>query len=147
MIDGDFLLRAALGLGTLLVGWAGFLLSRRGQADTRLQQAAANALQTRVNTVDELESVITHVKADRDRLQDIVEKLRAENTEAAARQAERCQVQLDRLIDNVATLQSIVSDEIARESALGDVQHAQQHMADDHDRTWTDDSPGGAVRY
>lgn len=145
-MDSDFMLRALMGLGTLGIGWAGWILSKRGQRDTREQQLQANALATRVNTVDELESVITHLKAERDRAEAERDRLSAQHTAEGQAQAARCQVQIDRLVDNVATLQSIVSDEIARAAALSSVKDAQNHQVDDHHRDWTDE-PGGAVRY
>lgn len=146
MTDSDFILRALMGIGTLGIGWAGWVLSKRGQRDTREQQAAANMLQTRVNTVDELESVITHLKAERDRAEAERDRLAAQHTAESQAQAARCQVQIDRLVDNVATLQSIVSDEIARAAALGAVQDAQRHETDDHGREWGGEA-GGGVRY
>lgn len=133
------LLRVLMGLSSGGVVWAGVWLSRRGQKDTAIQQAAANALQTRVNTVDELESVIEHLKEERDRAEQAAEALRRQNTAEADRQAARCQVQIDRLIDNVATLQTIVQDEIARTAALDSIRTAQQHEADEHGRQWNDD--------
>lgn len=132
-----------MALGSIIIGLTGAALSRRGQKDTHEQQQAANQLQTRVNTVDELESVITHLKQERDYAETIIEKLRTQHTSEATKQAARCQMQIDRLIENVATLQSIVSDEIARTAARDTVRSAQDHEAGDHGRTWDDDE----IRY
>lgn len=136
---GDLFVRFLMALGAIFTGVAGWALSKRGQRDTAVQQAAANQLQTRVNTVDELESVIEHLKEERDRAEKAADILRRQNTADADRQAARCQVQIDRLIDNVATLQSIVNDEIARQAALDSIRSAQAHEAGDHGREWDDD--------
>jgi biopolymer transport protein ExbB/TolQ len=136
---GDVFVKFLMALGAIFTGVAGWALSKRGQRDTAAQQQAANQLQTRVNTVDELEAVITHLKQERDYAETIIDKLRQQNTKDAAAQAARCQIQLDRLIDNVATLQSVVSDEIARAAALDAARSAQDHEATDHGRTWDDD--------
>lgn len=144
-MDPDFVLRVLMGLGTLAIGYGGWLLTKRGQRDSVTAQQAANQLQTRVNTVDELEGIIDRLTVERTHLEERVERLTREHTEEAERQAARCRVQIDRLVDNVATLQSIVSDEIARAAALSSVKDAQTHQAEDHDRTW--DEPGGGVRY
>lgn len=138
-MSGDLLVQFLMALGAIFTGVAGWALSKRGQRDTAQQQQAANQLQTRVNTVDELESVIAHLKEERDHIAAEKERLAAQNTRAADFQAARCQLQIDRLIDNVATLQSIVSDEIARAAAQGAVQQAQDHEAADHGRQWDDD--------
>lgn len=146
MIDSDFLLRALMGIGTLAVGWAGWALSKRGQQDTREQQAAANALQTRVNTVDELEAIIARLKEERDHLEGVVELMRSRHQEDYDRQAERCQKTIDKIVDTMATLQSVVQDEIARAAALDVVREAQHHEEDEHGRQW-DSEAGGDVRY
>lgn len=144
-MDGDLavkIIMACGGVGTLVTG---YLLSKRGQADTREQQAAAHTLQTRVNTVDELEAVILHLKEARDRAETERDRLAAQKDAESQLQAARCQVQINRLIDNVATLQSIVTDEIARASVLDSVRDAQTHQADDHSLNF--DEPGGSLRY
>lgn len=138
-MDGDLFIRFLMALGAIFTGVAGYALSKRGQRDTAAQQQVANQLQTRVNTVEELESVIEHLKAERDHTEERLARLVAQHTAEADRLAARCQIQLDRLIDNVATLQSVVADEIARTAALDAVRGAQQHEADDHGREWDDD--------
>lgn len=132
-----------MAIGALITALGGILLSRRGQRDTREQQVAANALQTRVNTVDELEDIIEQWKGRASDLAAQVEQLHKQHTAEADRQAARCQVQLDRLIDNVATLQTLISDDIARQEALMAIQGAQEHEQTDHGREWGEDE----IRY
>lgn len=139
MRDGDFIVRLLMALGGLFTGIAGWALAKRGQRDTAVQQQAANQLQIRVNTVDELEDIIDQWKARASDLAGEVERLGKQNSAEADRQAARCQVQLDRLIDNVATLQTLISDDIARQEALMSIQQAQEHEWTDHGRVWNDD--------
>lgn len=138
-MDGDLVVKLLMAFGGLMTGGAGIWLSKRGQRDTAVQQQAANQLQTRVNTVDELESVIAHLKEERDHIAQEKDRLALQKTAESDRQAARCQVQIDRLIDNVATLQTLVAEEVERQSALMAIRQAQQHEQDDHGRVWDDD--------
>lgn len=138
-MDGDFFVKLLMALGGLATGIGGWFLSRRGQQDTARQQLAANRLQERVNVVEELEGVIERLKEERDHLAEARQKEREHLEVERERQAQRCQAHLIRLIDNVATLQTIVSEEVDRASTLEVVRDAQDHMEIDHDRVWGPD--------
>lgn len=138
-MDGDLFVKFLMAMGGLATGLGGWLLSRRGQQDTARQQLAAERLQVRVNAVEELEAVIEHLKEERNHIAESKTRLAEEVERERERQGVRCHSHLTRLIDNVATLQSIVSEEVDRSSALDVVRDAQDHLEIDHNHVWGPD--------
>lgn len=134
------------GLIVAASGVLGIVLAHRlgllGQRKDAEQQAAANKIAERIAAFDELESINDRLEKENDRLQGDIAQLRALAQEAEtrgdlrlARQASVCRDRLTEVTAALASLQSVVVSDIARQSAQHAIDLADSHLATHPDET------------
>lgn len=131
-----------LGLLTISVTALGIMLSRRGQKEQARQQVIANDLADRAERFDELNELVKTLTGEISRLRSQIGEMEGSHNAAFRAQAQRCQETVNQLVDTVATLQTVVQDEVARAAAFGDIGIARTH-AEEHEDHLGDRQGGG----
>lgn len=121
-----------IALSGILGSWGAWRLSQRGQRNDEKQQAAATNLQERIAAFDELESLNDRLTTENKRLRELATEAETRGDLRLAQQAGRCRDRLAEMTTALATLQSVVLSEVARESAKDAADRGAQHIATDH---------------
>lgn len=129
MIDATGIIMAVSGT---VVGVGGLVLSRRGQKDEAVQEAAATKLADRVQGYNELAAYTDRIEKQ---LEKATAALTAQEVTADRRrneQSQRCRAALSSAMDTLHTLQAVVRAEISKEAAHDAIDEAGRHLAVDH---------------
>lgn len=122
-----------LGLLTIAVTFLGIVLSRRGQREQERQQAIANDIADRAERFGELNELVGILHGETSRLRTQIADMESGHDTAMRAQAVRCKETVDGLVDTVATLQTVVQDEVARAAAFGSIGVAHDHIEEHAD--------------
>lgn len=131
-------------LGPLLLGIAGVVgavaaavTGIRGLRQTGRTQLAAGLLADRVQALAELEAVVTRLRDEVGRLEDLNDRDRTRYDRLLAEKqadidgiADRCTQQIGLVVEAMETLRAVVTDEIARAAATTAIDTARQHIAE-----------------
>lgn len=145
-------------LGPILLGAAGLVgaLSAavtgiRGLRQTGRTQSAAALLAERVQALTELETVVTRLRDEITRLENLNDRDRTRHERALAEmQVElnetqtRCATQIRLVTEAMETLRSVVVDEIARAAATTAIRKASGHAAEHELRQQPTPPPKGS---
>lgn len=109
-----------------------YLLSKRGQKKDELHQEAANRLAERIQTLEEMKTIIGHLREEVSDLRNEIDRIEALGERRLTTQKERCRSRLDALSATLTALNGVVLSEVARASTVEAVEGAQQHVDNDH---------------
>jgi hypothetical protein len=123
---------SAIAVTGLLGAASAYVLGKRGQKNDEKQQEAATKLQKRITAFDELESLNDRLSTENARLRDLYSEAETRGDARMAVQAKRCREQLQKSMDAMSTLQSVVLSEIAKASAEDAIERGRQHILEDH---------------
>lgn len=121
-----------IALSGVLGTYVAWRLGQRGQHNDEKQQAAATNLQERVAAFDELESLNDRLTTENSRLRELVSEAESRGDIRLAAQGRRCRERIEEMTTAIATLQSVVLSEVARESARDATDRARDHLRSDH---------------
>lgn len=121
-----------IALSGVLGTYVAWRLGQRGQHNDEKQQAAATNLQERVAAFDELESLNDRLTSENGRLRELVSEAESRGDIRLAAQGRRCRERIEEMTTAIATLQSVVLSEVARESARDATDSAREHLRSDH---------------
>lgn len=124
-----------IALSGVLGTYVAWRLGQRGQKNDEKQQAAATSLQERIAAFDELESLNDRLTTENKRLRELVDEAEARGDLRLAAQGRRCRERIEEMTSAIATLQSVVLSEVARESAKDATERARDHIAEDHPKS------------
>jgi predicted nuclease with TOPRIM domain len=134
-------------VATLFTGWLAYLGVKRGSRIEDSQQRARNKLDERVQTLNELNALSERLEAENARLRDSRDgeaarhRTELDRLDAHHQAAEdRCRRQVERLLQELETLRSVVTSEIAKAAAANAAGDAAAHV-ELHDQATPEGAP------